>query len=263
LTREWPFLRDNMLNPLLNSSDVRFKKNTVQISLATHDKAIAIAFVEDILQEGALRGARAVRIVPPMQNETHFQVKVERLEGWSSLLEVDTHHYKLIVSHLQELFQFPDIYEPPYYLPIRIPMGESGELRIDIFHEPHYWQIDFLAENEERNSRRKNNSQQSGGVKGSLQDMGVGEVLQIMGMGRKRQMLLLHHNEGDAKVYIDRGIVMHAELPPYTGFEVIPAILKWHVGTFEIHPMDKEPAATINLPIDQVLLEASRQLDES
>lgn len=189
-------------------------------------------------------------------------VQVDRGQGWMNLMEVESTHYKTITSHIQDLFQFPEYYDPPYYLPVRIPLANS-EMRIDVFHEIGYWQIDFLEPGEERNSRQPQPSQQTSGVKGSLEDMGVGEVIQIMSMGRKTQMLLLHHSEGDARLYLEAGQIVHAEMPPYEGFDVIPHVLRWHVGTFEILPMDKPPKKTITQSTEHVLLDASRMLDES
>jgi len=103
-----------------------------------------------------------------------------------------------------------------------------------------------------------------GGVRGSLSDLGVVDMLQALGQGRKTCSLFIETDADEhAAVYLQDGIVIHAQSGDVSGEEAVFRALGWTKGHFEIlqRPYSGEP--TMAAGVEGLLLEGMRRLDEA
>lgn len=73
----------------------------------------------------------------------------------------------------------------------------------------------------------------------------------------------MDHPEGKAKVYFDKGRVVHAEFGENKGDEAVYALFADERGNFEFQIGLPAPDATVQTATENLMLEAIRRLDES
>ncbi len=101
------------------------------------------------------------------------------------------------------------------------------------------------------------------GVKGRLQDMSLVDIIQIFHAEKKTVAIHLGSEQGYGRVYLKDGDVVHAAHRNLTGVEAFYSLLQWNEGEFEVEPEGSTEERTINEPVDALLLEGMRRLDES
>lgn len=74
---------------------------------------------------------------------------------------------------------------------------------------------------------------------------------------------MIDHPKGAARVYFDKGRVVHAEFDQHQGDDAVYALFADERGSFEFSLGLPAPRVTVNTGTDNLLLEAIRRLDES
>jgi pSer/pThr/pTyr-binding forkhead associated (FHA) protein len=97
---------------------------------------------------------------------------------------------------------------------------------------------------------------------GELAEMPVFVVLQMLEMGRKSGLLEVETDQGPARIWLGDGQPLHAETEKAAGMEAAVALVGATRGRFRFDAGAKLPARALDLSMTELLLEASRQLDE-
>lgn len=97
---------------------------------------------------------------------------------------------------------------------------------------------------------------------GDLQDFEITDVFQLVQLGQKDGILRIQTADDVGIVYFKNGMVAHAQTNTITGEPAIDVILSWKKGRFVFNPGEESQQHTVDLPIQQVILEAARRIDE-
>ncbi len=100
------------------------------------------------------------------------------------------------------------------------------------------------------------------GIKGSLKDMGLPDLIQVLNMGQKTALIYLTNGQEEGRIFVEQGEVVHGTSGPYEGEEALYHLLTWEDGRFEIEPGISSPVRTIDRPVEELLLEGMRRMDE-
>ena len=100
-------------------------------------------------------------------------------------------------------------------------------------------------------------------VTGTLGLFSLVDLFQLLAAARRSGRLSIDHPRGPAKVFFDKGQVVHAEFDGISGEEAIFAIFADERGTFEFRVAIPAPFLTVKGGTENVVLEAVRRLDES
>ncbi len=99
-------------------------------------------------------------------------------------------------------------------------------------------------------------------LEGNLQDFELTDVFQLIQLGQKDGGLRIQSPDDVGVVYFKGGMVIHARTSKLQGEPAIDKILSWRRGRFVFNPGEETAENTVNLPIQQVILEAARRIDE-
>ncbi len=99
-------------------------------------------------------------------------------------------------------------------------------------------------------------------VAGSLQQVSFVDLLQIFGLNRKDGVLTLEHGGEVGTVWVLGGQVVNARLGRVSGEKAFFRLLCWEEGRFSFAPGATEVQALIQAPLDNLIMEGLRQLDE-
>ncbi|MBN2620868.1 DUF4388 domain-containing protein [candidate division WOR-3 bacterium] len=99
-------------------------------------------------------------------------------------------------------------------------------------------------------------------LQGSLEDFELTDVFQLIQLGQKDGGLRIQAEDDVGIVYFKGGMVVHAKTNTIQGEPAIDAILSWKKGRFVFNPNEETLETTVDLPIQQVILEAARRIDE-
>ena len=97
---------------------------------------------------------------------------------------------------------------------------------------------------------------------GDLQDFEITDVFQLIQLGQKDGVLRIQTAEDVGIVYFKNTMVAHAQTNTINGEPAIDVILSWKKGRFVFNPGEEIQQHTVDLPIQQVILEAARRIDE-
>jgi hypothetical protein len=100
-------------------------------------------------------------------------------------------------------------------------------------------------------------------IRGDLAEIPPFAVLQMLEMGRKTGMFQVETHEGSGRLWLASGAPVHADTKSQRGFDAAVAIANATAGRFSFEPNRAAPERTIQASVTELLLEASRQLDES
>jgi len=99
-------------------------------------------------------------------------------------------------------------------------------------------------------------------LQGNLEDFELTDVFQLIQLGQKDGGLRINSDDDAGVVYFKDGMVVHAQTNSLKGQTAIDAILSWGKGRFVFNPNEEAREHTVDLPIQQVILEAARRIDE-
>ena len=97
---------------------------------------------------------------------------------------------------------------------------------------------------------------------GDLAEMPIFVVLQMLEMGHKTGLLEVETDHGPARIWIGDGQPFHAETEKAKRLEAAIVLVGASRGRFRFDAGAKLPARTLEVSMTELLLEASRQLDE-
>jgi len=97
---------------------------------------------------------------------------------------------------------------------------------------------------------------------GDLQDFEITDVFQLIQLGEKDGILRIQTDDDVGIVYFKNVKVAHAQTNAIKGEPAIDTILSWKKGRFIFNPGEEIDQHTVDLPIQQVILEAARRIDE-
>ncbi len=98
---------------------------------------------------------------------------------------------------------------------------------------------------------------------GDLAEIPPFAVLQILEMGRKTGVLELDADTTAGRIWLQGGDPVHAETKDQIGFDAALALVASDAGRFAFEPLLDLPEKTIDASVTQLLLEASRLMDEA
>ena len=98
---------------------------------------------------------------------------------------------------------------------------------------------------------------------GDLAEIPTFAVLQILEMGRKTGVVQIECEEGVGRLWLVDGRPVHAETKSQMGFDAAMSLVNATAGRFSFEPETRSDETTIEATVTELLLEASRALDES
>jgi DNA-binding MarR family transcriptional regulator len=100
-------------------------------------------------------------------------------------------------------------------------------------------------------------------VTGTLGLFSLVDLFQLLSSSSRTGRLAVEHPNGKARVYFDKGRVVHAEFGPTLGDEAVYALFADERGSFEFQIGLPSPEETVSTSTENLMLEAIRRLDES
>jgi predicted component of type VI protein secretion system len=98
--------------------------------------------------------------------------------------------------------------------------------------------------------------------RGDLAEIPTFAVLQILEMGRKTGILTIDSGAAQGRLWLRGGDPVHAQVKGQIGFDAAVALVNADHGRFGFEPSAEVPERTIEASVTELLLEASRLLDE-
>ncbi len=101
---------------------------------------------------------------------------------------------------------------------------------------------------------------------GTIAEVPLPDLIQLFSTSKKTGTLALRKAKVTAKIYMDKGKLVHSTISDSPGLSPVKAIyriLSWEDGTFELlGPESHNYPDQINMPTEHILMEGLRQLDE-
>lgn len=100
-------------------------------------------------------------------------------------------------------------------------------------------------------------------LQGDLTQIPMFALLQMLDMGGKTGVLDLNSPVGRSRLWLSRGRPIHAESGNSRGYDAALEIARLPAGRFTFEPRGTLPEGTVAVSMSELLLEASRHLDEA
>ncbi len=97
---------------------------------------------------------------------------------------------------------------------------------------------------------------------GTLDDMNIIDLIQFPHSGSKSGELVIANNKKEAKLFYDKGNLVHASLGKLDGEEVLIEVVNWNKGEFEFHKEKKAAKKSIETDLHKVLMNALKASDD-
>ena len=101
------------------------------------------------------------------------------------------------------------------------------------------------------------------GLRGELAEIPIFVVLQMLEMGHKTGVLEIATDAGPAHLWLGDGQPLHAATEKARGMEAALAVIGATRGAFHFQAGADAPERSLSVSMTELLLEASRQIDES
>ncbi len=99
-------------------------------------------------------------------------------------------------------------------------------------------------------------------LQGNLEDFDLTDVLQLIHLGKKNGALEIDTEGNHGEIYFENGKVVYAKTIKREGEDGIHHILRWTKGKFVFSPEKKPPDKMMDIPIQNLILDAAKQIDE-
>ncbi|NIA22868.1 MAG: DUF4388 domain-containing protein [Proteobacteria bacterium] len=99
-------------------------------------------------------------------------------------------------------------------------------------------------------------------LQGSLEDFDITDILELINIAKKDGALEITSGDYTGIIYFENGVVVDVSTGDYKGDDAIHRILRWNKGKFFFDPHKSAAEKTLNIPIQKLMIEAARQLDE-
>lgn len=136
----------------------------------------------------------------------------------------------------------------------------------DVFSLPH--DLDLIAARLRKSLRGTDASAGDGSPDGSFgasfTALPFTDLLQTLSQSQRSVRIRVSRNTGEeAVIHLKQGCLTHAACERISGPEAIYAVVAWeNDGEFEVEPVEEFPAPNIEIPLESVLMEGCRLLDE-
>jgi pSer/pThr/pTyr-binding forkhead associated (FHA) protein len=100
-------------------------------------------------------------------------------------------------------------------------------------------------------------------LRGDLARVPLFAVLQMLELGSQSGCLAVETRSGEAYLWLEAGRLVHAESPKARGLEAAFVIAAAAAGRFEFTPGSPAPERSFEASVTEVILEATRLLDEA
>jgi hypothetical protein len=100
------------------------------------------------------------------------------------------------------------------------------------------------------------------GLEGNLKDFDLSDILQLIQMGKKTGALQVEADNDIGNIFFFEGNAVHAAATEIRGDGAVNRILRWRQGSFAFLPDVTTDQHSIQLPLQHLVLEAARQIDE-
>ena len=97
---------------------------------------------------------------------------------------------------------------------------------------------------------------------GSLRELPLPDIIQLVAVSGKTGAFLIEDGEGDGRIYLRDGQIVHAETGGLSGEEAIYELATWTEGDFKFDTSAATNSATIDKSNTNLLMEAARRQDE-
>ena len=99
-------------------------------------------------------------------------------------------------------------------------------------------------------------------LQGNLEDFDLTDVLQLIHLGKKNGALEIETEKNRAEIYFENGKVVYAKTNESVGEDAIQYVLRWSKGKFMFSPEKTAPQKVMDIPIQNLILDAAKQIDE-
>jgi hypothetical protein len=99
-------------------------------------------------------------------------------------------------------------------------------------------------------------------LSGALADLGVVDLVQFPHSGRKSGELVVAAGGEEARLYYDKGRLVHAALGGLKGAQVLVPLFGWGDGRFQFNGEVVAPETTIDIDLHRAVMEALQARDE-
>ncbi|OHB24922.1 MAG: hypothetical protein A2X84_04050 [Desulfuromonadaceae bacterium GWC2_58_13] len=99
-------------------------------------------------------------------------------------------------------------------------------------------------------------------IRGDLNQISVTDLVQVLGVNRKDGVLSLSSVAGRGTIFMREGSVINARIGRVDGDKAFFRLLDWDEGTFWFSPGPVDVEVRINVPVDHLVIDGLRQLDE-
>jgi hypothetical protein len=99
-------------------------------------------------------------------------------------------------------------------------------------------------------------------LRGDLEDLGPIELIQLPATGRRTGELILVGAEHEARLYYEKGNVVHARLGDIQGLDVLVNIVDWQEGEFEFRLGVVSEEKTIEMDLHRAIMQTLKLRDE-
>ncbi len=113
-----------------------------------------------------------------------------------------------------------------------------------------------------RFDQTKQVSKQEKDFEGNLSRISLVDLLQVLSLNQRDGILSLSRGRQKGMVHLLDGCVIHAQVGQIAGEKAFYRLLTWSDGAFGFSPGHVDIEASINLPMDHLLMEGLRQNDE-
>ena len=100
------------------------------------------------------------------------------------------------------------------------------------------------------------------GFQGVLRQVGLQDVLQMECLARSTVILEITANGETGQIFIERGSIIHSQVPPLRGEEAFNRLLGFSGGQFNLKAFKEPPERSITGSWEFLLMEAARMRDE-
>lgn len=101
------------------------------------------------------------------------------------------------------------------------------------------------------------------GFRGEVRRVGLQDVLQMECLGRKSSIVEVQTANVTGEIFINNGVVIHAQFKTATGTQALFHLLSLKGGSFRIKPFSAPSEVTISNSWESLLMEAAQMRDET
>ncbi len=112
--------------------------------------------------------------------------------------------------------------------------------------------------------KRAESQRARSGISGRIEELGIANLIQMLGQSSPLGTLTATHGTEEATLAFEGGALRYAFLGSLRGVKALARVLQWNTGTFAFtKSVDAITDEGAPIPLQNALLEAARQIDES